>query len=61
MLTQSHVRVLPDFYGLTTSFRRVRLKPGMIVLAEGVRTPEEWAALKELGADGGTGPGIESN
>ncbi len=35
MLTQSHVRVLPDFYGLTTSFRRARLKPGMIVLAEG--------------------------
>jgi hypothetical protein len=35
MLTQSHVRVLPDFYGLTTSFRRSRLKPGMIVLAEG--------------------------
>ena len=35
MLTQSHVRVLPDFYGLTTSFRRARLKPGLIVLAEG--------------------------
>jgi hypothetical protein len=35
MLTQSHVRVLPDFYGLTTSFRRARLKPGIIVLAEG--------------------------
>ena len=33
MLTQSHVRVLPDFYGLTTSFRRSRLKPGVIVLA----------------------------
>ena len=32
---------------------------GVVVLAEGVRTPEEWAALKELGADGGTGPGIE--
>ncbi|MEM1110860.1 MAG: EAL domain-containing protein [Pseudomonadota bacterium] len=32
---------------------------GVIVLAEGVRTPEEWAALRELGADGGTGPGIE--
>ena len=34
---------------------------GVIVLAEGVRTADEWAALKELGADGGTGPGIESN
>ncbi len=34
MLTQSHVSVLPDFYGLTTSFARERLKPGAIVLAE---------------------------
>ncbi len=34
MLVQSHERVLPDFYGLTTSFMRDRLKPGVIVLAE---------------------------
>jgi hypothetical protein len=34
MLTQSHESVLPDFYGLTTSFRRDRLKPSVIVLAE---------------------------
>ena len=34
MLTQSHEDVLPDFYGLTTSFRKERLKPGTIVLAE---------------------------
>jgi hypothetical protein len=34
MLVQSHERVLADFYGLTTSFRRERLKPGIIVLAE---------------------------
>jgi hypothetical protein len=32
MLTQSHERVLPDFYGLTTSFNTERLKPGAIVL-----------------------------
>ena len=31
---------------------------GVIVIGEGVRTDEEWAMLKELGADGGTGPGI---
>jgi EAL domain-containing protein (putative c-di-GMP-specific phosphodiesterase class I)/GGDEF domain-containing protein len=32
---------------------------GVIVIAEGVRTDEEWAALKELGADGATGTGIK--
>jgi hypothetical protein len=34
MLVQNHERVLQDFYGLTTSFRRERLKPGIIVLGE---------------------------
>jgi len=34
MLTQNHETVLPDFYGLTTSFWTERLKPGTIVLAE---------------------------
>jgi hypothetical protein len=34
MLTQNHESVLPDFYGLTTSFREDRLKPGTIVLAQ---------------------------
>jgi hypothetical protein len=34
MLTQNHERVIPDFYGLTTSFRRTRLKPSVTVLAE---------------------------
>ncbi len=34
MLTQSHERVLPDFYGLTTTFRRDRIKPGVTVLGE---------------------------
>jgi hypothetical protein len=34
MLTQNHESVLPDFYGLTTSFREDRIKPGTIVLAQ---------------------------
>ena len=34
MLTQNHERVIRDFYGLTTSFRRTRIKPSVIVLAE---------------------------
>jgi len=33
MLTQNHESVLPDFYGLTTSFREDRLKSSTIVLA----------------------------
>jgi hypothetical protein len=32
MLTQSHERVLADFYGLTTSFAAERIKPGVVVL-----------------------------
>jgi hypothetical protein len=34
MLVQNHRVVLPDFYGLTTSFMRNRIKPGATVLAE---------------------------
>ena len=34
MLVQNHENVISDFYGLTTSFRRDRVKPGVIVLAE---------------------------
>jgi hypothetical protein len=34
MLVQNHRRVIPDFYGLTTSFTRARLKPGVTVLAD---------------------------
>lgn len=34
MLTQNHEAVLPDFYGLTTSFNESRLKPGTVVLAQ---------------------------
>jgi hypothetical protein len=39
MLVQNHRRVIPDFYGLTTSFRRRTLKPGVIVLAEEPSAP----------------------
>src|SRR6266516_3568986 len=34
MLVQNHRQVIPDFYGLTTSFIRNRLKPGVTILAE---------------------------
>jgi hypothetical protein len=34
MLVQSHRQVIPDFYGLTTSFTRRTLKPGITVLAD---------------------------
>jgi hypothetical protein len=34
MLVQCHRDVIPDFYGLTTSFSRERLKPGATVLAD---------------------------
>jgi hypothetical protein len=34
MLTQDHERVIRDFYGLTTSYRRSRLKSSITVLAE---------------------------
>jgi hypothetical protein len=39
MLVQSHRQVIPDFYGLTTSFARGRLKPGVTVLAEETGAP----------------------
>ena len=39
MLVQNHESVLPDFYGLTTSFRRDRLKPGVVVLAQEEGSP----------------------
>ncbi|MBI2615439.1 MAG: asparagine synthetase B [Gemmatimonadetes bacterium] len=34
MLVQCHRQVIPDFYGLTTSFQRERLKPDVTVLAD---------------------------
>jgi len=39
MLVQNHESVIGDFYGLTTSFRRDRLKPGVVVLAQEEGTP----------------------
>jgi hypothetical protein len=39
MLVQNHRRVIPDFYGLTTSFARRRLKPGVTVLADETGAP----------------------
>ena len=34
MLVQNHRQVIPDFYGLTTSFTKETLKPGVTVLAD---------------------------
>jgi hypothetical protein len=34
MLVQNHRDVIPDFYGLTTSFTRATLKPGVTILAD---------------------------
>jgi hypothetical protein len=34
MLVQNHRQVIPDFYGLTTSFTRRTLKPSVTILAE---------------------------
>ncbi|MES2125411.1 MAG: asparagine synthetase B [Gemmatimonadota bacterium] len=39
MLVQDHRQVIPDFYGLTTSFRRSRLKPGVTVLGDELGAP----------------------
>ncbi|HEX9108469.1 MAG TPA: hypothetical protein VF832_14595 [Longimicrobiales bacterium] len=51
MLVQDHEQVIPDFYGLTTSFRRDRIKSGVIVLAQEEGTP--WA--KYIHGDYGKG------
>lgn len=34
MLVQNHRQVIPDFYGLTTSFTRTHLKPGATILGD---------------------------
>lgn len=39
MLVQNHRQVIPDFFGLTTSFRRDRLKPDVIVLGDELGAP----------------------
>lgn len=41
MLVQNHRQVIPDFYGLTTSFMKNRLKPGITVLGDEPGAP--WA------------------
>jgi hypothetical protein len=51
MLVQNHRSVLPDFYGVTTSFVRERLKPGVTVLAYEEGAP--WA--KYIHGDYGRG------
>jgi len=39
MLVQNHRQVIPDFYGLTTSFARDRLKPAVTVLGDETGAP----------------------
>ncbi len=51
MLVQNHRSVIPDFYGLTTSFARHRLKHGVVVLAEEPGAP--W--VKYIHGDAGDG------
>jgi len=51
MLVQNHRQVIPDFYGLTTSFTRHTLKPGVTVLAEEPGT----AWVKYIHGDRGQG------
>jgi hypothetical protein len=41
ILVQNHRQVIPDFYGLTTSFMRNRIKPSIIVLGDEEGAP--WA------------------
>ncbi len=41
MLVQNHREVIPDFYGLTTSFMKQSLKPGVTILADEAGAP--WA------------------
>ncbi len=51
MLVQNHRNVIPDFYGVTTSFTRSTLKPGVTVLAYEESTP--W--VKYIRGDFGKG------
>ncbi|MEP6590513.1 MAG: asparagine synthetase B [Gemmatimonadota bacterium] len=39
MLVQDHRQVIPDFFGLTTSFQRSTLKPGVTVLGDELGAP----------------------
>lgn len=51
MLVQNHRTVVSDYYGLTTSFTRARLKPGVTVLADEQGAP--W--VKYIHGDFGRG------
>jgi hypothetical protein len=51
MLVQNHRNVIPDFYGVTTSFTKGTLKPGVTVLANEESTP--W--VKYIRGDYGKG------
>jgi hypothetical protein len=51
MLVQNHRQVIPDFFGLTTSFTRRTLKPGVTILAEEQGAP--W--VKYIHGDRGEG------
>ncbi len=51
MLVQDHRTVIPDFYGVTTSFTRATLKPGDVILAEEEGAP--W--VKYIHGDYGKG------
>ena len=51
MLVQDHRTVIPDFYGVTTSFMKNRLKPGVTVLADEPGAP--W--VKYIHGDYGKG------
>jgi hypothetical protein len=51
MLVQNHRTVVPDFYGVTTSFNRAVVKPGVTVLAQEEGAP--WS--KYLHGDYGKG------
>ena len=51
MLVQNHRTVIPDFYGVTTSFTKATLKPGDVVLASEEGAP--W--VKYIHGDYGKG------
>jgi hypothetical protein len=51
MLVQNHRSVIPDFYGVTTSFSKATLKPGVTVLADEESSP--W--VKYIRGDYGKG------
>ena len=53
-----HVDANPANQALLRTLCTVGHTIGVRVIAEGVQNEQEWMALKELGIDGATGPGI---